>query len=405
MYIGYRNLFSVLFIFIIFSICKISAQDTIRISLSMQDAVNYALNNNFNIKNARLQLARADLQKYSSFELNPTEITYRHGNLYSNEPGNYLEINQNFGSILTHIQTLKNSKVNSKLQLTAYELALNEITADVKSAYVYWQYYHRINSLLGEEKEMYEKLTDIANIKYKMGDISQLKKTILLTTLSELNSQYLMSTDELVIAENKLKQTMMVDSNFYPANPEPELYVIDRDKDTNRYSGTTQLNYYQLKLLLKQSQINIKKSTYFPELKIGLFKQDIGELNNLYGYQIGLAIPLWIPKQQSEISQAKIESEVAMNDYLSMKNSIYFETENFLFELNKYFRQIRHYEENALKEADNLLHSAGTQLEVEEIEYTEFLQSVSLAYQIKQAYYLAILNYNQTAIQLELYGE
>jgi cobalt-zinc-cadmium resistance protein CzcA len=237
-----------------------------------------------------------------------------------------------------------------------------------------------------------------------MGDISQLKRSVLLTKLSEVNSKFLISGDELIIAENKLEQIMIVEANFYPLSPEPELYSIDRTMVDTNYSGETQLNFYHSKHLLLQNDVKIKKAMYFPELKIGLFRQEIGGFKNLSGYELGIALPIWVPQQISEIGQAKIESEIALNDYENQKKTIAYESENLLFELNKYFRQIRHYEENALKEADILLQSAKIQLNAEEIEYTEFLQSVDLAYQIKQDYYLTILNYNQTAIQLELYG-
>jgi heavy metal efflux system protein len=405
MQIRFNCIFWILVIFIAFHSIKTYSQDTNRISLSMQDAVNNTLNFNYNIKNAKLQIDQAKLQKYSSFDFKPTEISYKTGQLYSDEFSNCLELNQNFGSIMTHIQTLRKSKINDQLQSSAYDMVVSEITAEVKSAYVYWQHKSKINSILSEEKEIYQKLADIADLRFKSGDISQLKRSILISTLSEINSQYLLSCDELIIAENKLKQIMMVDGNFYPSITEPELYIIDRSIGTTNYPGTTQLNYYNYKQLLVQSDVSIRKSMYFPEFKIGLFRQEVGNLNNLYGYQFGIALPLWIPKQQSEISQAKIESEIAMNNYELQKQSVFFETENLLFELNKYFRLIRHYEENAMKESDNLLQTAKIQLDAEEIEYTEFLQSVNLAYQIKQAYYLAVLNYNQTAIQLELYGK
>jgi cobalt-zinc-cadmium resistance protein CzcA len=401
----YKNIYWPFVIIIIFFPSLSMAQDTNRISLSMQEAVNNAISNNYRIKNAKLDIAQAELQKNSSFNFNPTEITYKHGDLYSNETGNYLEINQNFGSILSQIQILKKTKINNQLQSSACELVVNEITAEVKSAYIYWQYKCRINLLLEEEKNIYKKLADIAELRYKTGDISLLKRSIMLTTLSEINSQDLASFDEAVIAENKLKQIMMVDGNFFPSSTEPELYIVDRTAGIDNYAGSTQLNYYHNKQLLMQSDINVKKAMYFPELKIGFFSQEVGGLKNLYGYQLGIALPLWIPKQNSEIKQAKIGSEIALNEYEYQKQSIYYETENLLFELNKYFRQIRHYEENALKEADELLHTAKTQLNAEEIDYTEFLESVNLAYQIKQSYYLATLNYNQTAIQLELYGK
>ena len=73
-------------------------------------------------------------------------------------------------------------------------------------------------------------------------------------------------------------------------------------------------------------------------------------------------------------------------------------------ELNQYFRQIRHFSENALPQAEILLRTALLQLNAEEIDYTQYLQSVSLAIQIKSDYYQATNNYNQTAIQLEIYG-
>jgi cobalt-zinc-cadmium resistance protein CzcA len=125
----------------------------------------------------------------------------------------------------------------------------------------------------------------------------------------------------------------------------------------------------------------------------------------LYGWQIGAAFPLWVPKQQAEVKQAKIESEIAFNEFGYKKITIAVEIENLLFELNKYFRQIRYFRENALPEAEVLLNTALSQLNTEEIDYTEYLQSISLVIQIRQDFYLAINNYNQTAIQLEIYGD
>ena len=85
------------------------------------------------------------------------------------------------------------------------------------------------------------------------------------------------------------------------------------------------------------------------------------------------------------------------------KQRVTFEIENLHYDLHKYFRQLRYYQLEALPQADILLRTAESQLRVEEINFTEYLQSVSIAIHIKEEYLSAVNLYNQTAIQLEIY--
>jgi cobalt-zinc-cadmium resistance protein CzcA len=383
----------------------LNAQDNRPATLTMSEAVKQALENNPQIKNSLLRIEKAQSQKTTVWNFAPTEFTYMFGQIYSEKKDRYFEINQSFGSILNHTKNLRKAIINKNLQATAYDLAVRELTAEIKSAYTFWQYLYAKTLLLENEKEMYLKFAEIADLRYKSGDISLLKKSIAVSKVSEVTSRYLMATDELSIAENKLKQLMLTDGNFIPDQSEPEIYMVAKSNDSATYRGSIILKYFEEKTALLEVNEAVIKSQYFPEIKAGFFTQQIGSLNNLYGWQIGAAFPLWVPKQQAEVKQAKIESEIAFNEFGYKKITIAVEIENLLFELNKYFRQIRYFRENALPEAEVLLNTALSQLNTEEIDYTEYLQSISLVIQIRQDFYLAINNYNQTAIQLEIYGD
>jgi cobalt-zinc-cadmium resistance protein CzcA len=382
----------------------VKGQDATYSVLSMQQAVDSTLANNPRLQNASLRIEKAKAGKMAAWDLTPTEFKYYSGQINSSAKDQYLEINQNFGSILVHIQHLKKAKANESVETTAYELERKKIIAEVKSAYTFWQFISVKSSLLKEEMEMYQQLADIADMRYKLGDTDLLKRTIAVSKVSEVTSRYLNSLDELVIAENKLKQLMMIDGRFTPEKLDPQIYMIVKSSDTAQYTGNIFIQYYADRYEMIRAQESVVKSKYFPEVYAGYFNQEIENISNLQGWHIGVLFPLWIPKQQADIKQSKIESEIAYNELEYQKYLISSGIENLLYELNQYFRQIRHFSENALPQAEILLKTALLQLNAEEIDYTQYLQSVSLAIQIKSDYYLATNNYNQTAIQLEIYG-
>ncbi len=395
----------ILSFFVFFSQFSANSQNTVPESLSLQQAVDSALKNNLQIDNALLQIDQARSQKAVAWDFNPTELNYLVGQIHSKDQDMYLQVNQSFGSILSHIQNVRKAKINQELQTTAYYLAVKQLSAEVKSAYIFWQYNYTNSLLLENEKELYEKLADIALLRYNSGDIDLLKKAMTMSKVSEITVEYLNSLDNLIIAENKLKQVMMAEGHFIPESEYPMLYIVSKKTDTSSYSANTHFEYLSKQYELVKADESVIKSQYFPEITAGFFTQDIGELKHLYGWQIGIAFPLWIPKQQADIKQSRIESEIALNTLKFETMQIQYEIENLLFQLNKNFRQIRYYQEQALPEAKLLINTATAQLNTEEIDYTEYIQSISLAISIKQAYYLAIHDYNQIAIQLEIYGD
>ncbi len=380
------------------------AQDSICRSLSMKETVDIALNNNLLLKSAKLSIDLSGEQRSGAFCLHPTEFTFKFGQMYSEHNDKYLEVNQNFGSIFTHIRILAEANYSCSLQIAQYDLVTREIIAEVKSAYSCWEFLFNKVQLLEKEKDIYERLLKITELRFNSGDIDNGKRSLMILKSNDITSQYLEAAGELKIATDKLIQYIQIDGDFKPVTTEPELFEINRKPDTSGYQGRSYLEYYTSKANLSISDAALAKSCYFPEFKAGFFTQELNNQNGFYGWQIGLAIPLWVPNLKSGLTQSKIRAEIALNELENEKILIHSEVETLLDKLDMYFKQIIFFQEKSLPQAELLLSAAQSQLDNEEINFADYVESISLAMKIKQNYLEAIQNYNQTAIQLEIYA-
>ncbi len=374
-------------------------------ALSIDDAVSIALENNLMLKNAAIRAGKENDRIHKIPPLEPLEINYRIGQLYSEENDTYLEFNQHFGSILTHFKHIKQVDARHAVAASQYDLLKSEVIAQVKSAYLFWVYTIAVSDACKEEDNLYSQFEAVADMRYQKGDISLLERTTYQAKVSEIHNNYLNSIDNIRIAENKMRELLQDTGKYLPDKSELKLYQIEKTNDTSSFSGNRMLELYYNKYLLARTDQSLANAGYFPHIHAGIFTQDITGLNRLYGGQIGLSVPLWFSGIRADQTTARIESEISLNEYEYQKNKIICEIDNLILELNKFFREIRYFEADALPLSEMLINTASKQFDAEEIDYSEFLTHVSMAYKIKRDYYKAIMSYNQTALQLEIYAD
>jgi cobalt-zinc-cadmium resistance protein CzcA len=121
----------------------------------------------------------------------------------------------------------------------------------------------------------------------------------------------------------------------------------------------------------------------------------------LYGFQVGLAIPILFSGTTSKIKVAQLDlksweqqkqnEEQKMVQYLSQKES----------ELAKYQEAINYYNQFGKKLADEILKVANLSYKNGEIDFFQYIQSLENATTIQVDYLDTLLQYNNT--QLELY--
>jgi cobalt-zinc-cadmium resistance protein CzcA len=372
--------------------------------ISLEQAVEYAKTNNPILRNAELSILSAQKQKQGILNFEPTEFLYQKGQINSDLIDYSFEINQNFGSLLTHFQNAKLIKADISLNKKDYLITEKKIIAETKISWFRWVFLIDRFNIIKEQATLYKEFVRISQLKYDLGESNLLEQTLAETEYASIKNKLLKTTEQLIIAENKLKQIMNFDGDFIPTADSLVMYKLPANNNPNeRFSSTILLDYYQNLYHLKEINHKIEKSRYFPELSAGYFNQQIDQVGGFSGWSIGISFPLWFLPQNAKVQAAKIEKEKSQNSYNYQQFNIEKEIENKVIQLDQLQNDLIYYNESALKKATLLNRTAKVQFEKEEIEYLEFLQSIKAAQEIRLNYLETLYNYNITAIELEFY--
>lgn len=401
-----KNAISVLLVFVLLGTVTSYGQEEPQATqkINLEFAIDKAMNNNPTIQNANLNIESNKKQKQGILNFGATEFSYQNGQINSELIDYSFEINQNFGSLLTHFQ---NSKlVNQQIELSENEFKIvkKELEAQVKINWYHWIYLINQFNTKQELAKMYKEFVRIAQLKYELGESNLLEQTLAETEYASIKNELLKINEQLIIAENKLKQLMNVDGDFLPESDSLVIYQLPPSSDPNqRFSSTVLLDYYENQFQIEHVKYNVERSRYFPEISAGYFNQQIDEVGGFTGWSVGLSVPLWFLPQNAKVQEAKIAKHKANNTYQYQKFNLEKEIENLVIHLDQIQNDLIYYHENALKKAALLEKTASVQFEKEEIEYMEFLQSIKAAENIRLEYLKTLYDYNETAIKLEFY--
>jgi len=151
-----------------------------------------------------------------------------------------------------------------------------------------------------------------------------------------------------------------------------------------------------------------------PDLLVGGFVQSLTGVQNVNGqdvfyprskqftgFQLGLAIPLWIKPNLARASAAEFQEESIRKKAQQYEITLAGSFEQALRELDKNTATLQYYETSALKNAELILSQSRKAFHAGEISYVEYLQSLKISIGIKNNYLQALNQYNQSIVTLE----
>ena len=388
-----KSIYLVLITF--FSLSHSIAQDTIYLSLSKAVELSRNYHSELGVLDQRNNLPQKQV-------LYPLEINYDYGQLYSIDYGWKIEAIQEFSPF-------GNKKIDDINQ--AFDIYKNEhyllqnkkLESEVKSAYNTWLYLINLLDHIYSKKKYAQKNLYVASVKNNLGDIEPLEEALATMRTSEVETDYLECLYNIDIAENKLKSLIDSKANLKPESLNFEMYQVTKKEDTSSYNG----NYFTDVLLseyeLGKAHSYTIKTKKQPSFEAGIFYQDIANINGMLGFHAGIKLPIWQKSINEELQRAKIINESKYQEYQKTKSLTEYEINNLIYELDKKFIRIRHFQNHALPASNLLLSKSITKYENEQIDYSEFIEKVFKAISIKMEYLTHIYEYNNIAIQLEIF--
>jgi cobalt-zinc-cadmium resistance protein CzcA len=384
-------------ILVLFSFSAFSQEKTV---LNLEDLIPLAIENNAGLKSNKLQVEQSDALINSAFNFDKTQVYYSYdqNNLaLNNLPLEVFGVQQDFKFPTVYFSEKKVNKERYSLASSSYNIQEKGIKRKVTAAYYDYQIAREKEQVYKRLDSLYTDFSKIATRRFELGETNYLEKITATSKQKQIHIKYTQVLKDLRLAYNDLLKVVQISDTLIVAK-ESSLKV---DLGTLDLNGSAELDYYQNKITLLQAERRFEKQKLLPDISLNYFQGTNSGLNSsLYGYQLGLKIPLLFGGQSSKIRASKIAEDIALaesSDYEIQLNAKY---EALKVELVQTQEALSYYENEGDKLSEEILKAANGSFRNGEIDFYQYILSLESAYEIKLSYLNKLNEYNQTIIAI-----
>ena len=371
-------------------------------ALTLESAIDSALQRNELLQNARLDIERATHRQKGATTLGPTTLSLAYGQINTAVNDTYLSIDQELGNLLQQARTARALRAEQDLQVATYNLLARRLKRDVKLAWQDLLYRQAVVRLYRHQIKVIERYRQQAGRKQEAGELSQSELGLIILEQSDMLRQLALAEIDYADALENFKQLTKI-SRVDSLADTLKLLSFNLD-NLQRELHASLLAPYQAALQYNQARIKATSSGYFPSISLGYFNQSIDGQRNFQGIQGGLAIPLWYKPQKQKTAIARLEATQAAN-MLNYQRTIY-ETRyrNALDKLEKVYQLYRHNSAYWREYNDQLMQAVAIELELGEIDYFKYAQITARVLSTTINRYDLINRLNKALIEVEFYS-
>ncbi len=359
-----------------------------------------AMENNAGLKAASLKVTASAALVGSAFNFDKTEVYYHYdqNNLaFNNEPLKVYGIQQSILFPTLYFAGKRINKANLRIEQSLYEMQKQSLEREIASAYHQLLYTREKKVVYRYLDSIYKKFAHASQRRFELGETNYLEKITAQAKQKEFHALFNQAREDVGIAYAQLEKITQVEAPLDIALT--PLYKLELQlNDLAQNAGI--LLYNQRNMLFK-AKSGFEKQQLLPDISFDYFQgTNTGLGENLYGYQVGLKIPLLFSGNASRIKAAKIAKDVAVEESLDYKNRLQLKYEQLLGQLRKYEEALKYYENSGQKLSDEILKTASLSFQNGEIDFFQYIQSLENAYSITLSYLENLNKYNQTVIAL-----
>lgn len=372
------------------------------ITISPDEAVEIAHENNLTVKNKELISRYYSAKKAAWFDLPQTEFTAELGQINGPEQDDKLGITQNFNFPVVYARQKQLYSKEWEAAVLAANLSKADIQRHVTLAYYQLAVLKEQKQILEETDNIYDELLKKVRQRFESGETDILELTAAEVQRDEIGYQLTALYAEIELARMQFRLLLNADTEY---EPEPGNLMMTLPVLSSESSDFThpEIEFYSQELETAKARLKLEKSHLLPELKLGYFNQSFNGLDNKrYGYfEIGIGIPLFFNTQRSHIKAEQLQIKHAGNELAAKlkewEQQYQTASENTL---NRK-RIAEEYSKKQLPRAELITEAANKKLLTGEINYLEWVLLTRQAVQIKTDYLNRMMQYNESAIQLQ----
>lgn len=375
--------------------------------MKLEDVIKISIENNQSIKSSAYNIEKEKAINLKSFNIPKPELFIE----YEGVQGSLSNADSRKIGILQMIEFPSNYFLRSDVQESQIKVAEEELNSSVNSlrTNVKLNYYNLLllNELLIISKDnykIYEEFLFTAEKKYEAGESSNLEVLGARVNKIKFENEIKNLESKIKSSQSEIRTLMNVD---YDITPVEEISYTEVRLNKTELLKKAINNNPELKMLNFQKEkssnkISLSKGELLPDISFKYFRQKISGDNNYWGMEVGLGVPLWFWWEQSgNIKESNYEFKIASSEEISFRKSLENEINKTFEEYENSLRQMKFFNEQAMKEADEILRQSKKSYDEGVIGYVEYLNALNLTYDTKTQYLNSIYNYNQSIINME----
>jgi cobalt-zinc-cadmium resistance protein CzcA len=360
-----------------------------------------AIQNNKGIKAAQLQVdkTKANIKTANTFDKTNIYYSYDQNNLaLNNEPLRVFGVQQRFSFPTVYGAQKKVYSSEYEREKANFDIQKNKLSLAVSKSYQQIVYLQQQEKLYQYLDSLYQNFSKASDRRFELGETNYLEKITaqakfrqIKTKLSQIDKdkraqyellQSLLQSDVEIVIKNNIISPL----NTLTDQSSKSFYTAYLESITKNY----------------QSQIKLQKQHWLPDINLDYFQgKNNGLSQSLYGFQVGLAVPLLFSGTVSKIKVAQIElqsweqqkqnEEMKIERYMSQKKN----------ELAKHQEAINYYNLYGKKLSDEIIKVGNNSYKHGEIDFFQYIQSLENATIIQVDYLDTVLQFNQTQLDLQ----
>lgn len=285
-----------------------------------------------------------------------------------------------------------------------------KVIADLKEAYFDWFFIDKSIKITNRNKELLQKFTKIAEVKYEVGmGIQQdvLKAQVEVSGFIE-RLELLAKRKEIV--ETKIKRIL----NRPLDSPLGEPEEITKSELTTTLAEITDATSEHAPLLKSSSEIvdsreeslKLAKKQYLPDFILGAtyFNRDWGngDLDDIWQVSLGLRVPLYYwRKEKFGVREAALDVSQARENYESTKNNLLFQVKDNYITATTAEKLIELYQTGIIPQSTLSLESAISGYQVGNIDFLTLLNNLITLFNFELEYYKQLTEYQKALARIE----
>ncbi|MCC8359641.1 CusA/CzcA family heavy metal efflux RND transporter [Salinimicrobium sediminilitoris] len=383
-----------LFILLLFSIPGVAQQKT----LSYDELLSLALENNAGIKAAALQVDQAEALKGAAFSFNKTDIYYSRNNVESlanGEPLKMFGVDQSLDFPTFYFAQLKRYKESTKFERLNYEFARKALEQELALSYLEYQYAQEKRKTFYVIDTLYSNFSNAARRRFELGETNYLEKITAQARQRELELELKKAEAEVSFAYTNLMKLVQAEEELRIAQAPLEKLEITRMSVDQHVLK----RLYEQRISLAKAENSVEKQRLLPEITFSYFRGLNEDINDhLSGYQAGLRIPILFSGNAARIKASRIATEIATEEALQNERLLETKYLQLMTQLEKHAEALSYYQQEGNELSEEILRTANLGYQNGEIDFFQYILSLENAYRIRLSYLDTLYAYNQTVI-------